>query len=501
MSTPAAALDQGFDQLTGNYPCVYDGTRGHLLVGASIVSFVGFVFFFEKRLDINWSDVLHVVKNQQVGSVSFVLRDGGAVYEFTDIQQCERVWAALVSVHNEFLHGKSLIEAAARMKSPRRVTLVRATSDPNLAAYPSNTQDELSGFEATYIPTSAVAAMDEAGLGRPDVALSSGRRPSLMITGFGPLIDEGEEKVAVDLEAAWKLLQAGGEETYEHTAIEVRTINDGGRMDTASSLTCQYALSTPFLLQRRMLPCDLDVFFDKFIADSAPHSFEAFMVSTGERDLHVSPWELDEDTGVYTRIIHYTHPINAPLAPPIAKARKEQRYRRYGDHGLSVEMDTYVEDVPKTDCFYVTDRILVEPNQDGAVEVLAEFDIRFVKSTFFRSIIANTTQAEFKKWYRDLEIYWSRVIAAPPEVIEEEERIAARRRSTLLEAIEMVQLPEVKAPELGVVTSTHAMMLLLGMIFFMQTWMVFEMRGIKQTMLVMQEGMAGTCPEINYESD
>jgi hypothetical protein len=41
----------------------------------------------------------------------------------------------------------------------------------------------------------------------------------------------------------------------------------------------------------------------------------------------------------------------APLAPPMAKARKEQLYRKCGEMELSIETDTaFVQDVPMTGC-------------------------------------------------------------------------------------------------------------------------------------------------------
>mmetsp|Transcript_13200 Transcript_13200/g.23908 ORF Transcript_13200/g.23908 Transcript_13200/m.23908 type:complete len:89 (-) Transcript_13200:509-775(-) len=40
----------------------------------------------------------------------------------------------------------------------------------------------------------------------------------------------------------------------------------------------------------------------------------------------------------------------APLAPPMAKARKEQRYQKFGEIGLTIESDTFVQDVPMADC-------------------------------------------------------------------------------------------------------------------------------------------------------
>jgi len=138
-------------------------------------------------------------------------------------------------------------------------------------------------------------------------------------------------------------------------------------------------------IQDKILPCTLDDFLDKFVDTDALFPYSTYMQSSGDDVLQVTEWKRDEH-GVYSRMLEYNHPVNAPLAPPMAKARKEQRYRRFGQMGLSIETDTYVQDVPMADCFFVTDRILVEPTGENgtAVLILAEFDIRFIKSTMFR---------------------------------------------------------------------------------------------------------------------
>jgi hypothetical protein len=236
------------------------------------------------------------------------------------------------------------------------------------------------------------------------------------------------------------------------------------------------------------------------------------MESSGETNVIVSPWK-PEENDIFARTIEYSHPVNAPLAPPMARARREQRYRFYGKHGLSVETDTYVEDVPMADCFYVTERILVEPKDEGQVVVLAEFDIRFVKRTMFRSIIANTTRSECLKGVQGLGIYWTGAVALP----ETPEEAVARRRSSIESAERhrssiselyapcksiqfetiLEEVPE-KAPVTRVFSSTPAMMLLLGLVLLMQSWMVLELKGMRNAMLELQTRVIelqtkGTC--------
>lgn len=151
---------------------------------------------------------------------------------------------------------------------------------------------------------------------------------------------------------------------------------------------------THLVIKGQTLHCTMEKFIELFIADGAPFSVGNFLESRGDSGLEDSAWE-GVAGGKQTRVIHYKHPVNAPLAPPLAGARKEQTFRRYGDLGLCLETKTIVDDVPMADCFYVADRILVTPKGQDMVTVASHFNITFIKSTMFKSIIGSTTQSEF----------------------------------------------------------------------------------------------------------
>ncbi|KAL3897038.1 MAG: hypothetical protein SGARI_007014 [Bacillariaceae sp.] len=120
------------------------------------------------------------------------------------------------------------------------------------------------------------------------------------------------------------------------------------------------------------LCCDLDTFMSTFVENDAEYSLQKFMENNGDQDIQVSEWKEGDGGHSKTRIIEYTHPVDAPMAPPMARARKEQSFRRFGDHGLVFETKTYVSDVPMTDCFYVADLVRVETKQseDGGTRLL-----------------------------------------------------------------------------------------------------------------------------------
>jgi hypothetical protein len=215
------------------------------------------------------------------------------------------------------------------------------------------------------------------------------------------------------------------------------------------------------------------------------------MQSSGDDVLQVTEWKRDEQHGVYSRMLEYNHPVNAPLAPPMAKARKEQRYRRFGEMGLSIETDTFVQDVPMADCFFVTDRVLVEPTagENGtAVLILAEFDIRFIKSTMFRSLISNTTKSEFLKWFQGLGEYWSESIVAPMETELEEKHLVAAG------SVETVLVKDTKPPVVTPLTEmlgqNPVLTILVILVLVMQLWTVMEISSMKRAMLEIESKMA-----------
>ena len=236
------------------------------------------------------------------------------------------------------------------------------------------------------------------------------------------------------------------------------------------------------------------------------------MESSGESNVIMSPWK-QEENDIFARTIEYSHPVNAPLAPPMARARREQRYRLYGKHGLCIETDTYVEDVPMADCFFVTERVLVEPKDEGQVVVLAEFDIRFVKSTMFRSIIASTTRSECLKGIQGLGRYWTEALEqleTPDEAVAPRRSFiesAESRRSSISELFtprKSIQVETMldEAPEKTRVARMFAKppvtILLLGLMLLMQSWMVRELKGMRNAVLELQTSITdlqtkGTC--------
>ena len=118
------------------------------------------------------------------------------------------------------------------------------------------------------------------------------------------------------------------------------------------------------------------------------------------------------------------------MAPPQAKAKKEQILKKYHNCGIIIETKTFVSDVPMTDCFYVTDTICIslptsssdddndETNNKRCCKLILNirFDIVFVKSTYFRSLIYRTTKNEMQQFMMNFTDYIITKLAVLPSL-------------------------------------------------------------------------------------
>jgi hypothetical protein len=223
----------------------------------------------------------------------------------------------------------------------------------------------------------------------------------------------------------------------------------------------------------------VETFLTQFIGDDAKFSIPNFMQESGDQAINCSEWKTTDDGVSKSRVIEYTHPVHAPMAPPMARARKEQTYRQYGEHGMVLETKTYVSDVPMTDCFYVADRIRVEP-VGANVTITMSFDIRFVKSTMFKSIISRTTRGEFEKFMQRLSSFMAKNLG------EEAALTIPKPTPVVLQPIPQPSLASTVAPNLTIA--------LLVCVLLLQMWILLDMRTLKIDRRELQGLFARECP-------
>ena len=413
--------------ISEQYKCENSSFAGTMYVGPLAVVWLGRIFFFERTVVIKWEDVVQVQK--QESGVRFLLRSK-ATHDFSKLFHPEKAWSSLVSLHND-----SVIDKPIREPTPRQVTrsLRRMNSDPLKMTFVFDDSDRTDSGQRPMTPRRQ----------KRDVMSRTASEPMNsddVQTDIPPTADETDTKTSV--EHQWSLAVEGA---YAQKAVESHE-----------------------------LPCCLDSFMQLFIEDSAEYSLQRFMKESGDEGILCSSWKIGSDGVTKTRTIEYTHPVNAPMAPPMARARKEQTYTTFGQHGLVLETRTYVSDVPMTDCFYVADQIRVEPTSEKTVAVTMSFDLEFVKSTMFKAIIMRTTKGEFESSMRRLANFMSESLgqaassALPPPV------------------------PEQDAPPSEWFPIFAAIFLTL--VLLLQTWILLDVRSIKVALRELQSGYAADCP-------
>mmetsp|Transcript_12762 Transcript_12762/g.18604 ORF Transcript_12762/g.18604 Transcript_12762/m.18604 type:complete len:314 (+) Transcript_12762:1080-2021(+) len=172
------------------------------------------------------------------------------------------------------------------------------------------------------------------------------------------------------------------------------------------------------------LSCNLDTFYNNFIADDAAHSIPSFQKDNiGDYDIEVTSWQKTENedgneikyrksgaTSDKIRTVTFTHPLSHTMGPSSAKTKKVHRFQRFGSHGSCLEIRTNCYGIPAADCFYLEERWLFESKntsssndngdeeKEGGITMRCKLQIYYVKSTMFRGFIDKNTKAECKSW-------------------------------------------------------------------------------------------------------
>jgi hypothetical protein len=149
----------------------------------------------------------------------------------------------------------------------------------------------------------------------------------------------------------------------------------------------------------------LDDFFTLFLSDDAPVSLESHHRAVGDSNVKSTHWETTYIDGFFAkkRNLTYKHSIKIPLAmaPPHGVATKTQTMHRFGSHGIYLDTETWINDVPLADCFYVADRLVVATHPEGGISLTLQFGNCFVKRTMFKKIINAASVKTVFKFHKD----------------------------------------------------------------------------------------------------
>ncbi|KAG7341301.1 protein of unknown function DUF4782 containing protein [Nitzschia inconspicua] len=486
------------------FKCCHNNFQGILYVGPLAIVFLGRMLLFEWTVVIKWDEVRKVVKCVEKGYENGIRIDAqqpgtteSTKYYFERFFDSNKALGMLISLHND-----SILELTSKMKPSARSLsrgLRRTNSDPLRISNLFNFDDDALVFQSdddiihdynnnpkntsqSNIPIEETKSSSE--FPPPKEVASS-------VPGRGTTSDRAYRRSSTynfSPASAQVVLIPEGNKTV--SSSDENTGDKSKNLQEEWQAVLQDKSYSEIVIQDLELPCDLDTFLSDFVLDQAKHSMATFMAGCGDQDIQISPWKKsDEDgsitQGRYSRIIEYTHPIDAPMAPPLARARKEQSYVRYGDYGLIFDTQTYVSDVPMTDCFYVADRIRVERKENAdqsttttspTILISVAFDVRFVKSTMFRAIITRTTKSELQKFCHSLAEFLSR--AAGTKAVSED-----TSQFTTKPSLASRPAPPSKSIESNNNwTQVCSLFLLLAMLG-MQGWMMREFRDLKMELL------------------
>jgi hypothetical protein len=149
-----------------------------------------------------------------------------------------------------------------------------------------------------------------------------------------------------------------------------------------------------------------------------------------------------------------------------------------------------------TDCFYVHDRIRIQPKGTSAVTLHFEFDIRFVKTTMFKAIIARTTRSEFKRFGQKLADFMSQALAAPNELTEMMVATTASTDSALTAAGTGFASSMTRPPLLPTMSAVpNWTLVLVVVVLLLHTRLMLDMRQMKRSMMQME----GTMLALNHQ--
>ncbi|KAL7576213.1 hypothetical protein ACA910_013696 [Epithemia clementina (nom. ined.)] len=390
--------------------CTYDqNVQGTLYAGLKGLYFYGKRYFWDvRKLHFPFGSLkqCHMVSDQEGISIT---DKNGQVYLFAKMENPDKVWASFIALHNEILLGSSDPKHSGS-GTMFRGSVIRMNSDPNLSVMRLAVEDKPAPQE---------------------VSSPSPTAPPRTCRGFQmtrtPTTKSSESSSSSSAEQQKQQTPQSG--------VSVKQ-----EWDKCVAEKTKYR---NLVVEQLVLKCSLDDFVAKFLANGAPYSIAKYLESRGDSSLRASEWNATTTTSAATprqvaqpqrRVIHYKHPVNAPLAPPQAGARKEQTLKRYGDHGLCLETRTIVADVPMADCFHVDDRIRVEQQNAAAgsapsVTVYMEFEITFIKSTMFKGIIERTAKSEFTDFFKQMGGYLSNALGEEVPILptpKEPEPVAAK---------------------------------------------------------------------------
>jgi len=159
-------------------------------------------------------------------------------------------------------------------------------------------------------------------------------------------------------------------------------------------------------------------FFQEFFADDSDYTLQ-FRERRGDSATELTPWQRSASLG-HTRTVRFISPVKgAPIGPKTTEAEETQRYQLSpSGSSLLVQAEAIFPRVPYGECFKVVTQysVTLTAPGSGSVKVAISSGIRWLKSTWWESLIADGTRKEntesFQLWQRLVESRWAERLEA-----------------------------------------------------------------------------------------
>ena len=354
-------FDQSVGNCYGSFSCTYCRQHGKIYVARRAVLFFSNIFGFERRLNMSLSEITEV-KLHRATSILISMIDGED-FVFKSLSGRERVVTVVQSLLWEHR--------------------VSPTMQPELDITPSSDEALDMALPQPRNGTSRVRAQScPTEINAQTILEASTRNDRIKVERLcrgESTRNTSPEKESVATRACtenlvndWNEEKLKQEAKYKERAID--------------SVTLNWSLSD---------------FFDRFLADDAPHSIMRYQEQQiGDTQVKATKWMLDENDCM-TRTISFCHPISNSfgIGPSSTLANREQTFYRFGDIGMCLATTTNVSGVPASDAFHVADLWLVEQISRQEIRFSVLYETVFTKRTIFRRVIEASTKIEIKSWY------------------------------------------------------------------------------------------------------
>lgn len=357
----------------GNFSCQYHRHRGRLYASSNAVLFYSQLFGFERKLCFYLQDIYHV---EAYRSTSI---------RITTLDSEEHIFKS-------FYNREDVVQLLNQLKATGTVTPPTLVSAP--AADEQEVLEELGEEEGEETTPPSTPAIEHTSTPVP----SEGRQ-SLVSS-----LHEGGKMASMRSKSLTCLDQERLEDSicFPQTESESSSVVFSENLQEAwEEILKSSADFNETAVEGLNLSCDLNEYFDMFVADNAPFPMQSYQRNViGDYELQSTPWTEDGDT--QTRTISYRHPIGKTfgMGPSSVLTTSHQRLRRFGEYGTCIESSSTIDGIPSADCFTVEDQWILEPNGEKGITLSVRFDVRFTKRSLLKKMIQNSTRLETNAWHK-----------------------------------------------------------------------------------------------------